>query len=439
MSIDGAAASASTRQFLLEKESELRVEVGSEAPLRVRLAAGSAEVFGAELPPEKWMTVPPLQNVAIFTWRGATIVLDGTSEVEYVADETPMVSYVNVHAILDARRVSANSNSSQFWPTNYFIFQGPRTIVVGPADSGKTSLCRLLLNWACRRSWKPTFVDLDIGQGSISIPGCIAASSVETPMDSFGGIPTEMPVVYFYGHTSASANAELYKVLMKELAQTLERRFSCFSEYEAAGMVINTMGWVDGLGYELLLQAINLFNANVVLVLGQEKLFSMLRDVLKSKPHIDIVKLHKSGGVVHRDQNVHQNCRSYRIREYYHGIKNNLSPYSFSMNFGEINVYRIGDGPQAPPSALPIGAEPASDPTRVVVVNIMPDLIHAILAISFAKEPDQIMSSNIAGFLFVSEIDFDSKRITFLSPCPGELPSKLLISGSLKWSENPKF
>ncbi|KAK8942083.1 hypothetical protein KSP40_PGU000608 [Platanthera guangdongensis] len=389
MSIDGAAASASTRQFLLEKESELRVEVGSEAPLRIRLVAGSAEVFGAELPPEKWMTVPPLQNVAIFTWRGATIELDGTSEVEYVADETPMVSYVNVHAILDARRVSANSSSSQ----------GPRTIVVGPADSGKTSLCRLLLNWACRRSWKPTFVDLDIGQGSISIPGCIAASSVETPMDSFGGIPTEMPVVYFYGHTSASANVELYKVLMKELAQTLERRFSCFSEYEAAGMVINTMGWVDSLGYELLLQAINLFNANVVLVLGQE---------------------------------------------YYNGIKNNLSPYSFSVNFGDINVYRIGGGPQAPPSALPIGAEPASDPTRVVVINIMPDLIHAILAISFAKELDQIISSNIAGFVFVSEIDFDSnasdsKRITFLSPCPAELPSKMLISGTLKWSENPKF
>ncbi|KAK8964177.1 Polyadenylate-binding protein 2 [Platanthera guangdongensis] len=58
--------------------------------------------------------------------------------------------------------------------------------------------------------------------------------------------------------------------------------------------------------------------------LFSEKLFSMLRDVLKSKPHIDIVKLHKSGGVVHRDQNVHHNCRSYRIRLASHLKRRNL-------------------------------------------------------------------------------------------------------------------
>ncbi|GMP29007.1 hypothetical protein CsSME_00004303 [Camellia sinensis var. sinensis] len=34
-------------------------------------------------------------------------------------------------------------------------------------------------------------------------------------------------------------------------------------------MVINTMGWIEGVGYELLLHAIDAFNANVVLVLGQ--------------------------------------------------------------------------------------------------------------------------------------------------------------------------
>lgn len=49
-----------------------------------------------------------------------------------------------------------------------------------------------------------------------------------------------------------SVNADLYKVLMKELAQTLEKQFSGNAESRAAGMVINTMGWVEGLGYEVL-------------------------------------------------------------------------------------------------------------------------------------------------------------------------------------------
>ena len=80
--------------------------------------------------------------------------------------------------------------------------QGPRVMVVGPTDSGKSSLCTMLLNWACKRSWKPTFVDLDIGHGSISIPGCIAATPVKLPIDAVGRIPLELPLAYFYGHAT---------------------------------------------------------------------------------------------------------------------------------------------------------------------------------------------------------------------------------------------
>ena len=48
-----------------------------------------------------------------------------------------------------------------------------------------------------------------------------------------------------------SVNVELYKVLVKELAETLERQFSGNAESQAAGMVINTMGWIEGVGYEV--------------------------------------------------------------------------------------------------------------------------------------------------------------------------------------------
>lgn len=46
----------------------------------------------------------------------------------------------------------------------------------------------------------------------------------------------------------------------------------------------------------------------------QEKLWSMLRDVLKNKPNIDVVKLQKSGGVVSRNAKVRQKSRSCRIK-----------------------------------------------------------------------------------------------------------------------------
>ncbi|XXG51580.1 hypothetical protein AAC387_Pa03g0112 [Persea americana] len=36
--------------------------------------------------------------------------------------------------------------------------------------SSENILSAMLLSWASKQSWKPTFVDLDTGQGSITIP-----------------------------------------------------------------------------------------------------------------------------------------------------------------------------------------------------------------------------------------------------------------------------
>ncbi|KAF2308681.1 hypothetical protein GH714_012261 [Hevea brasiliensis] len=399
--MSAATATPTIKQVKLERESELRIEVANDTPLRLRLLNGTAEIFGTELPPEMWLTFPPRLKFAVFTWYGATIEMEGTTETDYTADETPMVSYVNVHAVLEGRRNRAKASSSSGSETS----QGPRVIVVGPTDSGKSTLSRMLLSWAAKQGWKPTYVDLDIGQGSITIPGCIAATPIELPIDPVEGISLEMPLVYFYGHTTPSQNVDLYKALVKELAQILERQFTGNAESRAAGMVINTMGWIEGVGYELILHAIDTFNANVVLVLGQEKLFSMLRDVLRNKPNVDVVKLQKSGGVVSRSSKVRQKARSYRIREYFYGIANDLSPHSNIANFSDLFVYRIGGGPQAPRSALPIGADPVANPLRVTAVNIDRDLLHVVLAVSYAQEPDQIVSSNIAGLIYITDID----------------------------------
>lgn len=54
--------------------------------------------------------------------------------------------------------------------------KGPIIVIVGPTDVGKSTLSRMLLNYAVRMgglSRRPIFVDLDVGQGHISIPGTI--------------------------------------------------------------------------------------------------------------------------------------------------------------------------------------------------------------------------------------------------------------------------
>lgn len=71
--------------------------------------------------------------------------------------------YLNCHACLEQLRIKAETDSGR----------GPVTLVVGPTDVGKSTVTRILLNYAARMLRRPIYVDLDVGQGQISIPGTI--------------------------------------------------------------------------------------------------------------------------------------------------------------------------------------------------------------------------------------------------------------------------
>jgi polyribonucleotide 5'-hydroxyl-kinase len=63
-------------------------------------------------------------------------------------------------------------------------------ILVGPTDSGKTSLSKIFLNYGARKGHQPLFVDLDIGQGSITVPGMISVVPIDKPI--------ALGVIHFY-------------------------------------------------------------------------------------------------------------------------------------------------------------------------------------------------------------------------------------------------
>ena len=58
-------ATSSSRQVKLDRECELRIEVGENSPLCLRLLIGTAEIFGTELPPEIWLNFPPRLKFAV--------------------------------------------------------------------------------------------------------------------------------------------------------------------------------------------------------------------------------------------------------------------------------------------------------------------------------------------------------------------------------------
>ena len=69
-----------------------------------------------------------------------------------------------------------------------------------------------------------------------------------------------------------------------------------------------------------------------------------------------MVKLPKSGGVVTRSPAFRKTARIDRVREYFYGPKGDLSPHLLELNFEDVRIFKVGGGPRAPRSALPIGA-----------------------------------------------------------------------------------
>ena len=51
------------------------------------------------------------------------------------------------------------------------------------------------------------------------------------------------------------------------------------------------------------------------------------------------------------------------------------------------------------------GAEPVADPLRVLPVTSPGVLLHSLLAVSHAPAPEFLLSVNVAGFLYVSDVD----------------------------------
>lgn len=53
-----------------------------------------------------------------------------------------------------------------------------------------------------------------------------------------------------------SVNFRLYKSLVEELVRELEKEFAKNTVSRASGMVIDTMGWIVGAGYEVIISSL---------------------------------------------------------------------------------------------------------------------------------------------------------------------------------------
>ena len=203
-------------------------------------------------------------KVAIYTWHGCRIEVVGDCQVEYLAEETPMISYANVHFALERMREQASVDSRD----------GPRVLVVGPENAGKTSLVKLLTAYATRTGRQPIVVNLDTKEGSLSIPGSLSATAFSSILDVEEGwgssptngpsqVPVKLPLVYYYGLANPEENTKVFKPIVTRLALSVRGRLQDDAEAKEAGCIIDTPGVISqgkG-GYEVIQHIVSEFSS----------------------------------------------------------------------------------------------------------------------------------------------------------------------------------
>lgn len=223
----------------------------------IQVLNGTAELFGTELAPNQTYSFTGMK-AAIYTWHGCTLhISDGQNREsrpspailsEYTADETPMVDYANVHFGLETLRQHAQAQARE----------GPRVLILGPPDVGKTSLTKILTAYAMKMGRVPVVVNLDQTEGMLSVPGTVSAVAwrglldVEgegggwgsSPMSGpAGNVPVRLPLVYSCAVKDPMEKAGwLYKGVIQRLGVSVAGRLAEDAEARETGIIVDTPG-----------------------------------------------------------------------------------------------------------------------------------------------------------------------------------------------------
>ncbi|KAG7368374.1 Pre-mRNA cleavage complex II protein Clp1-domain containing protein [Nitzschia inconspicua] len=492
-------------RHVLQPREELRFEVafgtatsGASPNLDVIsfcLQKGSCELYGCELAVQKVYSIPQGGiKVALFTWHGCVIDLwegstVGALDISYTSDETDSnVAFVNTHAQLEALRDDASLaifNATD--ETTKKNISGPRVMVVGETECGKSTLVKTLVAYATKLGRTPLWVDLDPMDNSISVPGTLAVApmtAAAVTVESFAttGIPpnTVHPLVVYHG-SSTEIHPALFKGQIDRLAHSIQSRMDHDEQARASGIVVNTNGWIRDEGYELLLHTAEALKISVLLVLGHDRLYSMMTSHYKKLQREQgddtsvipkVLKLPRSGGIVSRPSDFIRQCRSRAVKKYFYGdmIADNttsdaekesktaessmkripqLTPFLSQLPLSDVRIYKVSSMALSS-SLLPVAQQQTTDAVQIIEIDLqgstsdVDSLQHALLAVCHpaavtAYEESgrgrDLVTAGVAGFCAVERIVKETDQIHLLSPCAGSLPSKTLIVGDITWME----
>lgn len=485
MSIPGFANGAEVDQVskLVEVDIPARAEWRFEVPfktiMKLKVIEGVGEIFGTELPNDvdirltgcKYAVYAPLPSGCRLQYETApnkvnvNISNEDSLVSEYISEESMMLQYTNMHFALEVLREEAVSDP---------LKKGPKVLVVGNSESGKTALAKVLASYAVKMDRVPLLVNLDPKEGVFSVPGSLTATPISDILDiesigGWGGSTTlgatfhnpKQPLVKSYGFYSVAENLELYKYQVSQLGVAALTRMADDESVRTSGCIIDTppLGMKD---YSVIESIVSDFEVDIVAVMDNDRLTMDLKRKFNhkiSKGSLTVIKVAKSGGVTELEDSFLRKQQEDTITEYFNGnYRTTLSPYKMDLDVKSVVIYKpvklLEYTSQLAflPSGDSYTAEDGTESNDKKDENSMDkfyaqleepnssNLENSIIAITHVPAsgkilPRDLLNSSVLGYAHVSKVDDAKQKMTLLVPFPGQLPRNVLIATTIGYTE----
>ncbi|RNF09736.1 putative pre-mRNA cleavage complex II Clp1 protein [Trypanosoma rangeli] len=373
------------------------------------LVDGTASVYGA----------PLKRNVRYnFPRCGIPVASPLTCRLHVEGEFTATVDFLNsavddIHAVLDLARTEATMSNDASRDSHDEAPRGPRALIIGGQNTGKSSLCRALANLAtCDKKYGVALVDADVGQQGIACPGSIATAFIENYIPVDDGFNTMMPLTFFFGDKIVNASSrKRYLDICAFAAQAIDSVCMSKPQYATGGVIVNTMGWTTGIGRDVLFELVSVFSITHVVVCGfEEDLAEEVRKTAVGRS-ITLLRYPKQPHIFERGPSELSESRTKQLVTYFKGtLRTPLSPYrgvAFVKDVQFVNALTL----------------------EVLSWQEVAPL--SLVAVSWSDSLESVDEANIAGFIVPLEIG--RKFFSFLSPASGSLPKPfLLVSPTIK-------
>lgn len=270
-------------------------------PASVCLVSGEAETLGAPLKIG--------ETIVIRDGKRAPFYVEKTASFDITHGRESTVEEADGNTVPASWQRAAEETLAMEKPTVVMI--------IGEADSGKTSLCTFLANIALKAQRKVAIIDSDLGQSDIGSPTTIGLAYINRFIKDLFHVKADD--VCFVGRTSpGGAEEHVADCIAHFKRQILERNRNF--------LVINTDGWVDGeeaVRYKVMLA--ETLAPNKVIVIQQEKELDPILSKLKNQALV----VEPPTAVKKRDREGRKALRELGYKKYLRNAKVEAFPLSW--------------------------------------------------------------------------------------------------------------